>query len=424
MKNKSQPSTVFGKRKEPHTVVIARGNTIRHFTVRPWLAATMLGTVAALSVAYLGATAYLIFRDDIISAASARQIRIQQNYEDRIASLRAQVDRITSRQFVDQQLVETKVTELLSRQEELNKRHKKLGIEPAEASANPVEPQIDTPSIQTPETEKPQAMLDAGEQPLAYASISPFAFWSNRTAVSPQTAEDRASRNLMEINKSLQSVEADQFRKLVAMENSAYQGTAALGDALREAGIRVEDDNENADVGGPLIPLDQAGLFDARVRELDETLIRLDTLKSEARALPFANPAPGHSVSSRFGVRTDPMLGTPAMHSGMDFRAPSGAPILASGYGTVTDAGWNGGYGQMVEVKHANGFSSRFAHMSAIYVNVGDKVKPGDVLGAVGSTGRSTGPHIHYEIRRNGLAIDPSDFLAAGKRIERYLSQL
>ncbi|WP_425373317.1 M23 family metallopeptidase [Mesorhizobium denitrificans] len=424
VKNKSSSTSVFGKRKEPHTVIIARGDKVSHFTIKPWLATALMGTVATLAVGYLAATTYLVFRDDILSAASAHQARVQQSYEDRIAALRAQVDRITSRQMLDQQLVESKVTELLSRQSALSARHGKVTPAPAEQpDAQGSDAQdIETPSIETPGQDKPQAMIDTDDASLKLASVMPLL--SQSDGETSDSAADRADRNFVAINKSLQAVEADQIHKLDAMATSAYREASALGDALRTAGVNVEEDYGKDDVGGPLVPLDQAGMFDAKVKELDEVLEHVSTLKQEAGAMPFSNPAPGRSVSSRFGVRTDPLLGTPAMHSGMDFRAPTGTPILATGYGTVVEAGWNGGYGQMVEVKHANGFTTRFGHMSAIHVSVGDEVKPGDVLGEVGSTGRSTGPHMHYEVRRNGQAIDPSDFLAAGKRIQRYLAQL
>ncbi len=92
----------------------------------------------------------------------------------------------------------------------------------------------------------------------------------------------------------------------------------------------------------------------------------LDAVKSRARALPIANPAPGRAISSSFGVRRDPMLGTPALHSGMDFRAPIGYKSHVTAPGMVVKAGWNGGYGSMVEVDHGNGFSTRYAHMSRI----------------------------------------------------------
>src|SRR5262249_42700654 len=122
-----------------------------------------------------------------------------------------------------------------------------------------------------------------------------------------------------------------------------------------------------------------------------------------------------------FGVRHDPLIGIPAMHAGLDFRAPSGSPALATAPGTVVTAGWNGGYGRMVEIDHGNGFSTRYAHLSKIHVKVGQKVATGDTVGDVGSTGRSTGPHLHYEIRRNGDIVDPVGFLKAGSKLKQLL---
>src|SRR6187397_2358536 len=118
---------VFGRRREPHTVIIAHGDSIRHFTIRPWLAALGGSAMLAMAIGYLLATSYLVLRDDLIGASTARQARIQQAYEDRISALRAQVDRITSRQMLDQQLMEQKVTELLDRQTQLSARHGRLG---------------------------------------------------------------------------------------------------------------------------------------------------------------------------------------------------------------------------------------------------------------------------------------------------------
>ncbi|MFZ1680143.1 MAG: M23 family peptidase, partial [Rhizobiaceae bacterium] len=127
MVSASRSSAVFGKRKEPHTVIIARGNEIRHFTVRPWLSALVGSAFAAAAIGYLLATSYLVMRDDLLSASVAHSARLQQAYEDRISALRTQVDRITSRQLLDQQLMERKVAELLERHGELAGRAGRLG---------------------------------------------------------------------------------------------------------------------------------------------------------------------------------------------------------------------------------------------------------------------------------------------------------
>jgi murein DD-endopeptidase MepM/ murein hydrolase activator NlpD len=122
-------------------------------------------------------------------------------------------------------------------------------------------------------------------------------------------------------------------------------------------------------------------------------------------------------LSSGFGVRMDPFLRAPAMHTGLDFRANHGDPVRATATGKVVTAAWSGGYGKMVEIDHGNGLSTRYGHLSAIDVEEGQSVRIGQTLGRVGSTGRSTGPHLHYETRIEGEAVDPQKFLRAALRL-------
>jgi murein DD-endopeptidase MepM/ murein hydrolase activator NlpD len=134
--------------------------------------------------------------------------------------------------------------------------------------------------------------------------------------------------------------------------------------------------------------------------------------------VPVRKPIMGEiDMSSPFGVRMDPFVHGPAMHTGIDFRGDTGAPARVTASGKVTVARWNGGYGKMVEVDHGNGLVTRYGHLSAIEVQVGQTVKIGQIIGRVGSTGRSTGPHLHYETRVHGEAVDPQRFLRAGARL-------
>ncbi|TPL82026.1 M23 family peptidase [Mesorhizobium sp. B2-3-13] len=433
--NVTGQSAVFGRRKELHTVIIARGNEIRHFTIRPWLAAFIGSGLAAIAIGYLLATSYLVLRDDLIGATTARQARMQQAYEDRISALRAQVDRITSRQLLDQQLMETKVSELLQRQTQLSQRHGRLGplferaendvgTVPAEdpaATAKPDKRAEVTGSINQPAQTYAVAGLGGD---LGSADTRPFSLWSTRADPLPSdSSADRADKLFVSINQSLKSIENDQLSRISTLADNAYKSADAIQQALQAAGLPVDSDfgKNESDVGGPLIPLDSSMIFDSKVKELDEALDTLDQLKKEARRLPLANPAPGHSVTSPFGVRTDPLLGTAALHSGMDFRAPIGMPAKVTAPGIVTKAGWNGGYGRMVEVDHGNGFATRYGHLSEIDVTVGEKLDAGAVIGKTGSSGRSTGPHLHYEVRHNGEAIDPLRFLTVGRKVAQYL---
>jgi murein DD-endopeptidase MepM/ murein hydrolase activator NlpD len=140
----------------------------------------------------------------------------------------------------------------------------------------------------------------------------------------------------------------------------------------------------------------------------------LDSLRHALPTLPLRKPLSGTlQMTSGFGYRTDPFLGRPALHSGVDLREDFGQPVRATAAGVVIAAGPSGGYGNMVEVDHGGGFSTRYGHLSTILVAPGQQVAPGAVIGRVGSTGRSTGPHLHYEVRADGEAVDPTRFLRA-----------
>jgi len=408
---------VFGRRKEPHTVIIARGDDIRHFTVRPWLAALAGSALFAIAIGYLLATSYLVLRDDLLGASLARQARIQQAYEDRISALRAQVDRITSRQLLDQQLMEEKVTELLARQTQLSVRHGRLGSVLDRAAT-------ELPATAPAPEEKPdlRAAISAFAPVETASAAAPFSLWATRNDTTADgSAADHADKLFVAINQSLRSIEKEQLDRVTTLAANAYDTADQIADALEAAGLPIDSEYGREDIGGPLIAVDSTAAFDTKVKELDEALNQLDALKKEARAYPIANPAPGESITSGFGVRKDPLLGTLALHSGIDFRAAAGSAARVTAPGTVVKAGWNGGYGRMVEVDHGNGFSTRYGHLSSISVKVGDHVARGDVVGKTGSSGRSTGPHLHYEIRRGGDAIDPLRFLKAGKKVVKLL---
>jgi murein DD-endopeptidase MepM/ murein hydrolase activator NlpD len=173
-------------------------------------------------------------------------------------------------------------------------------------------------------------------------------------------------------------------------------------------------------IGGPFLPW-QSAESDAFVRQVQRVRFAstvVNALERELARIPVRRPTVGEAdVASPYGVRLDPFLRQPAMHTGVDFRGETGDAVLASAAGEVVLAERNGGYGLMVEIDHGNGLASRYAHLSAMTVAVGAKIKAGDLVGRVGSTGRSTGPHLHFEIRNNGDTIDPQRFLRAGLRL-------
>ena len=149
----------------------------------------------------------------------------------------------------------------------------------------------------------------------------------------------------------------------------------------------------------------------------ERQLVMLETLISSRqltrRAIPDGSPVPGAWISSPFGRRADPITGEIEEHSGIDLAAPSGALAYAVAPGVVTWAGNRSGYGELVEINHGNGFVTRYAHNSRVLVRVGDRVNKGMLISEVGSTGRSTGPHLHFEVLKDGQAINPQKFIAS-----------
>jgi Membrane proteins related to metalloendopeptidases len=415
----------FGQRREPHIIIVAQGDRIRHMTVRPWMAALGISLAGMMAIGYLGATTYLVLRDNLIGATMARQARMQHDYEDRIAALRAQVDRVTSRQLLDQQIVEEKVEKLLEQQMALTSRHGKLDSLVERAEENGVMPES-LPTVRSSDGSQRASLNDgmrAIERLMGHDSAEAEATPDNVTlAYVPlrQTAADRADRLFSNVTRSLKDIEREQLDRLQSLTIGATAAADEIGRILRKTGVDIslgETGTDQPAVGGPYLDPQPPTGFDASLSELDAALTRLEAMRSTAKRLPFANPAPGKQITSRFGNRIDPFFGRLALHAGIDFSAATGGEVKSTGSGTVITAGRSGGYGNMVEIDHGDGITTRFGHLSRVLVKVGDHVSTGDVVGLAGSTGRSTGPHLHYEVRRNGAPVDPMHFLNAGMKL-------
>ena len=176
----------------------------------------------------------------------------------------------------------------------------------------------------------------------------------------------------------------------------------------------------HADSGGPMLPPRQeaAGL-DALLERLASVQLQIERVADAASQqnlalmrLPTRQPLADARVGSVFGNRDDPFTGRRAFHAGLDFAAAPGTPIHAAAGGTVVFAGLKPDFGRVVEIDHGNGLVTRYAHASALWVKSGDFVAPGDAIAAVGSTGRSTGAHLHFEVLRDGEAVNPRRYLA------------
>jgi len=230
---------------------------------------------------------------------------------------------------------------------------------------------------------------------------------------------------------AINAIRNDQDRLIAQAETYAKTRGDRLRTALRLAGLGdgVTGQISSEHLGGPLIdakdPRALAAILDVdpgfaeRIQHVATDLSDTQALTTATDDLPLARPTQNTEQTSGFGVRADPFTGRPAFHAGQDFAGPIGTPIRATAPGVVSFTGVRTGYGNTIEIDHGHGFKTRFAHLSAIGVTVGQHVALGERIGAMGSTGRSTGPHLHYEVWVDGRPQNPKRFLEAGDYVQQ-----
>ena len=247
---------------------------------------------------------------------------------------------------------------------------------------------------------------------------------------------DAMASDVEQADQRLSAAEADKralqrrtdeiFTKL---EEALTVSVEPLDKMFRQAGLSPDDllstvRKGYSGQGGPLAPLTlstsgQSGSpEETRANALLSGLDRMNMYRIAAFKAPFSMPVDtAVRYTSGFGGRNDPFGRGHRKHEGQDLAGAYGAPILATGDGVVTYAGWESGYGRLIKIKHAFGLETRYAHLSQIRVNVGDRVSRGDRIGDMGNSGRSTGTHLHYEIRVDGTAINPMTFIKAARDV-------
>ncbi|MDB5430632.1 MAG: peptidase [Caulobacter sp.] len=229
----------------------------------------------------------------------------------------------------------------------------------------------------------------------------------------------------------VRAIRMDQDRLIDVAETFSKSRAERLRIAIRLAGLSPEGISASAGngLGGPLIeakdPRALAAILDVdedfalRIHHAASDLSDMRTLGAAAQRLPLAHPTTVAAESSSFGVRFDPFTGRPAFHAGLDFPGAFSTPIYSTAPGIVSFTGVRSGYGNTIEIDHGGGFKTRYAHLQAIGVTVGQRVGVGQRIGAMGSTGRSTGPHLHYEVWADGRPQNPNRFLKAGDYVQQ-----
>jgi len=416
-----------GQNQDGYTLVHA-GRQVRIGPVLFWIA---VGSVILLGLWSAATATYFAFRDDVLTGLIARQAEMQYAYEDRIAELRAKVDRTTSRQLLDQEQLDQKLDQIMRRQTALESRATALGSLPDITGSVRAPMRGAAPSDASQGTPKPSPISNTvifvapPDREARLESRTPIL----STPAPSQLAKVQGVESVVgRLQTSLDQVERRQMAALNVLEESVESRVRRMRGVITDLGLDMAQLQAAAPrgaagggVGGPFVPVKltaESGTFERQLNRINLARSQMDLLGRTLTLVPYRKPVIGEvEFTSGFGVRSDPFLGRPAMHTGLDFRAASGDPVRVTANGKVVSAGWSGGYGRMVEVDHGNGLSTRYGHLSEIGVKIGEQVKIGQVIGLVGSTGRSTGPHLHYETRIDGEAVDPQKFLRAGVRL-------
>jgi len=362
-----------------------------------------LGLGFAVSTLWAAAASYtLVFHDEMLARFVSRQSAMQFTYEERIGILQRALDRAAAERNAERGSVESRLSALTERQALIEKRQgllSGLGGAPAPIDVPPPAPVAEPAArVQKP---FPTPELRMGGEDRAEA------------------AGRAASARLSRLENALQRIAEAQSRAAAGLALEAGRSAERFRDLIARTGLSpARFDPHPGGVGGPLVPLGpdafEQALAEARRQIEEETHLRRVTA-----ALPFRQPLPGElAFTSSFGARLDPFTRGYALHTGVDMRAEIGAPVRATAAGRITAAEYAGGYGNMVEVDHGRGLATRYAHLSGTAVSVGQRVEAGSVVGFAGSTGRSTGSHLHYETRIDGEPVDPQRFLRAGAQLD------
>jgi len=463
----------------PERQIYIRSNGRVHFITFSPLTQAIFTGIGLLFLGWVSFTSVnVIFKDHIISAKERHFEQMQASYEGRIADLQLSYDELNSALLAAEDrfkatadAFEAKqriLTALIQRKENLRGQ---LGIgTPLVAKSAALSPSfsglgvggtvdIVTPSIAAslappfasgakpiigpiagmpPSAQSPQL-------PRAYAAlpeITPPArtpFFRNAVErlgslfghkISSTTVDNSTFREMAEEQARIVALDGVQTSLLGSAKSDVENETARLKRALQTTGINPKSilprvTAGSAREGGPLLPVGPAQIAtDDQVFNTGaiDTMLSLNELANVVRAMtaiPLVEPVPGAELSSGFGGRSDPFTEALAFHSGIDLSGEKGSDVHVTAPGVVVFAGPRGAYGNTVEVDHGYGIRTRYGHLSKIMVVAGTKLDKGAIVGKMGSTGRSTGPHVHYEVWYDDAVRDPGKFIKAGRNVRQ-----
>lgn len=462
-------------------IYIRSDGRVQFFTFGPSLQATLAGLTLIFVGWVAFATVNVIFKDRIIAAKDHRYQQMQQAYEGRVADLQMSYDELNGALVSAEDRFKATADALQAKQNAisgfLNKASQaeiKAGL-PAPgatrtASAVSQNAVQDGAAADSVGIDAPPGLIDGSGAGTTQLTMLPGpAAPQARTAARPQSpgllertwkaltgmfhtaaadvrqavhpgksyagtyAQHPALKALAAQTARVAHIGQSETMLMARTETALDRSVTDLRAVMRRTGLnpdqltkRLASQNASEGVGGPEIPLDQVRIdgisdpgFTKAYLSAAAVLDQLNSLSTVLSHVPLTMPVPATSFdrSSGFGVRLDPFTGRYAFHPGIDFAGPWGASVRATAAGTVVYTGNRGGYGNMVDIDHGFGIHTRYGHLSKITVKPGTKVSQGTAIGRVGSTGRSTGPHVHYEVWYDNVVKNPNKFIEAGRHV-------
>jgi murein DD-endopeptidase MepM/ murein hydrolase activator NlpD len=447
-------------------IYIRSDGRVQFFTFSPVLQATLAG----LGLIFLGwvafATVNVIFKDRIIAAKEQHSQQMQSAYENRVADLQSSYDEVNQALVSAEDKFKSAADELQAKQNIIvevldHKRQVDATLNRQDTTSQAAHETFDDgrpgdaldsappPSqIQNtggsdvtinPQPVKPQprsakptraSMLDFGS---TVGRLAGALFGRRQTTeISPEViARHPVLKQLAAQTERVRRLSAGQTVLMARTQGQVEEGISSIRAVLRRTGINPEQfaqriHGSEGGVGGPEIPLSAVSIegitdvaFQQAYLKSSAQLTEMTDLLGGMKHVPLTTPVAGPSFerTSGFGARVDPFTGRYAFHPGVDWSGPTGALVRSTAPGTVVWADVRGGYGKMVEINHGYGIHTRYAHLSSILVHVGTRVGEGAPVGKLGSTGRSTGPHVHYEIWYDDVVRNPRNFIEAGRYV-------
>ncbi len=395
--------------------------------------AAVLGA-SLLWVAY--ASVNVVFKEQIIVSKDQERRDQEAAYRRRLQISETAYDRVSAQNFIYARQFDDAITDLKSQHEELQSlvENKSSVDRRIEALAETLSA-TGAPGGRKPESSNRLMIDPVGREPTPRQSrISALRDEALRSTMNSRVATEIDDEVLQKMRREAAELSSRQVVLMAILEEDMRRHMREVGRILEHTGVNIdqlverhrvaevpEPVDDYSGTGGPLIEpqtIAPAAYFKSAAR-IDQILNEMASMHSTLEAIPLSAPVIArHRMTSRFGYRWDPLQkNVRAAHKGLDFAAPRNTPIVATAPGRVSYAGNRGGFGRTVEIDHGNGIKTRYAHLNRISVRAGQRVNLHDQIGLMGSTGRSTGNHVHYEVIYRGRQIDPLKFIEAGRYV-------